>query len=188
MIAQFFLSQDEDSAEEMRQKLGTSYVIIDQATTMIKFYAIAEWAGTDGSQFYDIYYVPREGELIPVHLFYPEYYRSLAVRLYNFDGQAVIPQESIVVSYEERVSQEGIPIKLVTDSQSFPNYEEAVAHISGQESGNHRIISGSRFVSPVPLEALKDYRLIHSSDEEVEIPNREITVPEVKIFEYVGPE
>jgi len=172
----------------MRQKLGTSYVIIDEPTTMIKFYAIAAWAGTDGSQFYDIYYVPREGGLMPVYLFYPEYYRSLVVRLYNFDGQAVVPEESIVISYEERVTQEGIPMKLISDSQSFPTYEEAVAYISGQESGNYRIIGGSAFVSPVPLEALKNYRLIHSSDEEVEIPNVGITVPEVKIFEYVGPQ
>ena len=188
MIAQYFVSQDEESAEEMRQKLGTSYVIIDQSTTMTKFYAIAKWAGTDGSQFYDIYYMPQGGELIRVYLFYPEYYRSLVVRLYSFDGQAVIPQESMVISYEERVTQEGIPLKLVTDSQTFPTHEEAVAYISGQESGNYRIASGSPFVSPVPLEALKDYRLIHSSDEGVEIPDMGITVPEVKIFEYVGPQ
>jgi len=139
----------------------------------------------DRAQFFEVYYTPYENRLQPVTLFHPEYYRSLAVRLYNFDGQAVTPQESIVISYEERMSQEDKPFKLITDAQTFPTYEEATAYISSQESTNYRIVNHNPFISPVPLEALKHYRLIYSSTSGVEQQDVGL-VPEVKIFEYIG--
>jgi len=48
-----------------------------------------------------------------------------------------------------------------------------------------RIITDNPFGSPVPLAAVEDYRLIHSSGEETVVPGIGITVPEVKIFEYI---
>ena len=183
-VALFFLSQDEDSANETRQKLGSTYIIIDYDTVTDKLWAIAAWAGREESEFYDIYYQPQEGELVPVRLFYPEYYRSLSARLYNFDGKAVTPQSSVVISYRKRVSREGEPYKEITDSKSFPSYEEAVAYVSSQKSANYKIVGTDPFLSPVPLEAVKHYQLVHSS-ESLEMPPGGGTVPSVKIFEYI---
>lgn len=189
MVAKFFLYQEEDSAPAMAELLDTSYVIIDHLTTTDKFYALARWAGQDKSQFYDVYYFPQEGSrLVPVILFYPEYYRSLAVRLYNFDGQEVTPEISRVIAYEVRTHPEIGPIKVISDFQVFDNYEEAVAYISEQEPESYRIANDNPFDSPVPLAAVEDYRLIHSSDEEVDISGIGVVVPEVKIFEYTGTE
>jgi len=199
-VATFFLSQDEDSTQEVEwvsrwekeiipekeiiEKLGSAYIIIDQQTVTSKFWALASWAEKEAGEFFDIYYVPQGSQLMPIRLFYPAYYRSMVVRLYNFDCQAVTPEQSIVISYEEKRAPDGKLIKILTDVQEFPSYEEAKAYIASQKSGKHRIVSDSPFISPVPLEALKHYQLIYSSEESVPQPGAG-DIPIVKIFQYI---
>lgn len=183
--ARFFTAQDETSASEIMDKLGSRYVIIDHATVTTKFYALPTWTGSSRENFYDIYYQPQDNKLVPVYLFYPEYYRSLAVRLYNFDGSQVTPQSSNVISYEERVGPEGEPYKVITEAKSFSTYEGVEAYISSQESGNYRIVGPDPFISPVPLEALEHYKLVYSSSSSIMQPNVGM-ISEVKIFEYSG--
>jgi len=120
--------------------------------------------------------------LLRALFFYPEYYRSLSTRLYSFDGKAVTPESSLVISYEERRTREGIPYKEITSEERFDSYEEAEAYLLSQESANYRIVGTNPLISPVPLEELKHYRLIHSSESYQ--PGVEMA-PAVKIFEYI---
>ena len=187
--AHLFLSPDEASAEPIIEEMGAKYLTIDHLTTINKFSAIAQWTGMQRSQFFDTYILRQEERTVRVLLYYPEYYRSLAVRLYNFDGQAVVPMESVVVTYEE---QEGMNVRMITSAEVFDTYEEAAAFLAGKEQGNpgqkqekYRIVGVHPFGSPVPLEALKQYKLIHSS-EVTELPNLGVSLPEVKTFEYIG--
>ncbi len=202
-VAKFFVSQNEDSTQEVNwktkweeeiipekaimDKLGSSYIIIDYQTAGGKFWALANWAEREQTEFFDIYYISQEkGKLTPVQLFHPAYFRSMVSRLYNFDGQAVTPKESIVISYEEKVVQDqSIKIKLITDVHKFTSYEEATAFISSQQSGNHQIVSDNPFISPVPLEALKNYKLIYSSSI-LKVQPGVGGIPAVKIFEYTA--
>jgi dolichyl-diphosphooligosaccharide--protein glycosyltransferase len=181
--AQFFTAQDETTANKIMDDLGARYVIVDHETTgAMKFPTIITWAEKNLWDFYDIYHKPLGDRLLPVWVFYPEYYRSLLTRLYNFDGKAVIPESTTVISYQEKVSSDGTPYREIVNWESFPSYEEATAYISRQKSGNYRIASRDKFVSPLPLEALKNYRLIYSSDDgETQSVG---LVPSVKIFEY----
>jgi len=179
--ARLFLSADEESAKPIIEEIGAKYIIIDNLTTLNKLSAISQWAGMPREHYYDSYFIPQEdNRAARVLLYHPEYYRSLAVSLYNFDGQAFIPTETIVISYEER--EEG---KLITFAEVFDSYEEAAAFISNQESGDFRIVGRHPFNSPVPLAALEQYKSIHSS-QTIEIPAFGVIVPEVKIFEYIG--
>ncbi|MDI6815053.1 MAG: hypothetical protein QMC90_03110 [Dehalococcoidales bacterium] len=183
--AGFFLSQDENSTNEIIEEMGSSYIIIDYQTVTGKFYAVAMWAGRERTEFFDVYYLPQEGKLMPVQLFHPEYYRSLVARLYNFDGKAVTPEKTMVISYQELVSQKGIPFKAITSKQEFSSYEAATAYILSQKSANYKIVGTNPFISPVPLEALEHCKLIYSSDNGV--AHREVgMVPEVKVFQYMG--
>ncbi len=180
-VARFFMAQDENSANQMMDKLGSKYVIIDYMMPTTKFYAMPEFTGSNSEEFYGVYYVPtQEGELRPVTLYYPTYYQSTVVRLYNFDGQAVEPKDTtIVISYEEKLSQEGVPYREVTSSSLFPSYEQAEAYISSQESGNYRIVNEKAFTSPVPLEKMTHYELVYTSVQKWQ------GKPAIKIFEYV---
>jgi len=184
-VARCFIAQDEASSFEIINKLGSRYIIIDGATATTKFHAVATFADRSEEEFCDVYYQRQEGRLVPVQLFYPEYYRSLVVRLYNFDGDKVTPGNCTVISYQEKVSREGVRYKEISSLRSFATYEEVVAYTSKQKSGNYKIVSPNPFISPVPLEGLKHYKLIHSSENCIMEPNVGM-ISEVKIFEYIG--
>ena len=66
---------------------------------------------------------------------------------------------------------------------AISSYEDAQAYVASQTSDNYRIVSVSPFSSPLPLEELKSYKLVHPSDATVPIGN--INTPAVKIFEYL---
>jgi len=183
---QFFTAQDEDSVNEVidRYKLGLKYVVIDHTMPTTKFYAMAEWAGSNVDEFRGVYYQRmQDGTMMPIVLYYPTYYQSIVVRLYNFDGKAVVPQQTIVISYEEKLTREGERYNEITNVWVFSTYEEAESHIAEQAADNYRIVSASPFESPVPLEELNSYELVHESDARIGMGN--MTLPAVKIFEYL---
>jgi dolichyl-diphosphooligosaccharide--protein glycosyltransferase len=182
--AQFFLAQDEPSANKVMDDLGAKYVMVDHETATTKFWAITSFAEVNPADYWDIYYQLLVGQLVPKQVFFPEYYRSLAVRLYNFNGAEVTPKSTIVISYQDRVGRDGKPYREIKSLKSFTNYEEATAYVSSQKSANYLIIGTDAFVSPVPLAALEHYKLIHSSEGKVTLPNVG-ALPAVKIFEYV---
>jgi len=183
---QYFITQDESSANELADELGSKYVVIDYQMPTSKFYAMPRWAGSSEGEYFGIYYQRTEdGKLQPVNLFYPTYYRSMVARLFNFNGQAVVPTESIVISYEEMTSGEGMRYLEITNTWSFPSYEQAEAYTLSQESGNYRVVGPNPFVSPVPLEELANYELIYQSEATTTLAGQKL--PRVKIFRYLGP-
>jgi len=182
-VARFFTAQDEETANQIADEMSSKYVIIDYQMPSTKFYAMPEWAGGSVDEFYETYYQPTQGgKLEPVALFYPAYYRSMVVRLYKFDGKAVTPEETIVISYQEKVSREGVRYKEITGSKAFPSYDEAEAYILSQEAGNYRIVGTNPFATPVPLEELQHYKLLHQSDATATVDGKR--VPSVKVFQY----
>lgn len=182
--ARFFTAQDEASGNQILSTLGAKYVVVDFTTAITKFHGAAAFANIPIENFYETYYIAEKGTLKPVSLYYPEYYRSLAVRLYNFDGASSIPDRSMVIAYLEKVTTTGQNYKEITDVRPFSNYQEAEAFIASQKSRNYRIVSDNPFLSPVPLERLQGYKLIYSSKSNmIQIPGIAI-IPEVKIFEF----
>jgi dolichyl-diphosphooligosaccharide--protein glycosyltransferase len=189
-VASFFVAQDETTASTIAEEMDSAYVIIDYQIAYIemttgnsKFPAIVTWANENIYDFFDIYFVQQESGMAPIYLLHLAYYQSLVVRLYNFDGKAVTPENVLVISYEERETESGFVYKEVTNAEQFKTYKEAQAYILSQQSGNYRIVSTDPFKSPVPLEAMSHYKLIHSSDNVT--LSSSVTMPEVKIFEYV---
>lgn len=199
--ARFLLSQSEGEAREIIEASDSAYVVIDYGIATAKFWAIPEWGGREQSEYYELYYVPLGNQLRPFPFYYPEFYRSLLARLYYFDGKAVTPEKTMVISYRDEMTTAGETIRLVTDIKPFAEYQEAVDFVSRQERGNSRIVGENPLVSPVPLAALEDYRLVYSSREavehrgivinfdeaatRVEIAPELMLVPEVKVFAYL---
>jgi oligosaccharyl transferase (archaeosortase A-associated) len=182
-VARLIMSQNEITADELANNLNSKYVIIDDATVTEMYYAIATYAGTNSNQFIDTYYMPDNGRLKAVPFYYPQYYQSLAVRLYTFNGNEIVPDSISVISYEEKVTNDGFRYKLITDSKTFTSYEAAADYIANQTSGNYRIASPNPLVSIVPLGRLGHYKLVYSSDQfsSIFLGGK---IPAVKIFEY----
>jgi len=182
-VASFFTSKNETATAEIRQELNSAYIVIDHETALSKFWAIVTWAGKE--PYFDSYLVQQEDKTMRQYiLYYPEYYRSMAVRLFNFDGKAVTPSNTYVISYQEQKDKVGNIFKVVTDVKQYPTYQEALDFLSSQQSGNYRIVGISPLTSPVPLEALEHYSLIHSSNSTISLGDG-TTIPSVKIFQYV---
>jgi len=186
--ARFFVSQDESSANEILEKLGSKYTIVDYEMSTGQFQNIVTWAGESELQYFDTYYYyqdPTEGGSGYILFFYPEYYLSMSSRLYNFGGQAVVPHNStFVISYEKN-GQIETNYKEVTSIQNFATYEEAQEFVESQTELNYRIVGMDPFTSPVPLEELEHYKLVHQSDPEILTNKKEEPIPYVKIFEYL---
>jgi len=178
----FLTAQNETSAQEIvdQYNLHTKYVMIDYVMPTSKFYAMVEWAGGSMDEFYEVYYQQtQEGNLSSGVLYYPAYYQSIVARLYNFDGKAVVPTESLVITYTEEVSPGGMSYKLITNAWNFATYEEAEAYVGNQTSANYRIVGTNPFSSPVPIEELDSYELVYSS-------GATTSATTVKVFEYLG--
>ena len=184
-VANLFLSEDDDAARALMDKMDSSYVIIDNLTTRSKFWAVVTWAKQPQDKYSDIYYVPYQGQLQPVQFYYPAYYETLAVRLFNFDGEAVTDVKPGVITYVDKKDSQGTSYKQVTDYKEFTSYQEALDYLNSQTSGNYVIIGISPFSSPVSLEAVPGFRLVHSSEQGTSQQDVGF-IPEVKIFEYTG--
>jgi oligosaccharyl transferase (archaeosortase A-associated) len=178
----FFTVQNETAANAIADELGSKYVMIDSDMASGKFYAMADYAGKNVSDFYDYYFVQTEQGGQFTTLFYPAFYQSMAIRLYTFDGKAVTPatNSTIVISWEERTTTDGQPYKEITSGKAFATYEDAEAYLAAQTSGNYRIVGTTASSSPVPLEALADYQRVYP------VPGDTTTSKQVKVFEYLG--
>jgi oligosaccharyl transferase (archaeosortase A-associated) len=186
---QFFTAQNESSANAVADKEGTKYVMIDHDMVIGKFHAMVDWAGGNEDDFYEYYGIPPQAAGgIPQWaglFYYPAYYRSTAVRLYNFNGEAVTPSLNstwvIPWSGESVFRYQGQLIKyknIIGQPKFFSNYEDARAYVASQTSGNYAIAGYDPFSSIVPLEKLNSYDLIHQSGATASTT--------VKIFEYLG--
>jgi len=192
-MSAFFTAQDEENANKVIERIDGEYIIIDYETAYVnpnnasgKFWAIITWGGMQVTDFFDLYLVTHpedQTKLIQRPLYYPEYYRSMAVRLYNFDCQAVNSTTIWVIGYEDRKDDAGKVFKLVTEARQFTSYEEAEEFISSQETGNYRIVSNDPMVPCIPLEELDNYELVHASEQGLQLTSGNLT-PQVKVFQY----
>lgn len=183
--ASFFTAQDETSASPVLDKLGSKYVIIDYDMAIWKYYAMVVWADKNLEDFFDIYYFPQNGRLVPQRLYLPAYYQSMCSRLFNFGGVAWVPSETNVISWklQEVTDAEGnrFTVKVVSGEKSFTSYEQAEAFI--RANPGYIVVGDNPFISPVPLEKLEHYELIHKSPNTAVTRGNE-TISHVEIFKY----
>ena len=180
----YFMSRSAGEAEELRSKWNMRYVIVNGSIVDRDsgFKVLAAGDGQPASKYSEIYYRSKQDKLAPTLLYYPEYYRTMAVRLYCFDAKAYTPVETAVISWEAKTGGDGYAYKEITGLQTFRIYEEAEAFLTAQKTGNWRIVGKDPLASPVPLEALEGYRPVFASSQKARVGNAE--APEVKIFEY----
>ena len=183
--ALFFTSGDESTVNQLSAELKFRYIIVDDSTATTRFRgSLVTFAGKKAEQFFEMYYTRQGNALKGDFYFYPEYYNTMAARLYNFNGATVIPQNTSVLSYIERTFPDGEPYKEVVDLKTFHSYEEALGYINGQNRSNMRIVGTDPYVSPVPLEPLQNFTLIYTSDESIMHPEVG-KMAKVKIFELI---
>jgi len=182
-VAGLFLAQDDATARELADELGSAYLVIDAPMVTSKFWAMAVWAGNSLDEYAGVYYVPSEEKLVPVQFYYPAFYQSLAVRLYYFDGEAVRADTPIVITYEERVDRSGKTYRVVTDLTQFLSYDDARQYLKLYGSEYTLIAGLDPLVSPIDIEAVADCHLVYSSGPDAAGAEGE-GEPPVKVFAW----
>ncbi len=180
----YFLAQNEAAAVELTKEMYIKYVIVDfeLASYDGKFHAMPTWNGEKYSKYYEIYIQKKDNTYVPSILFHPEYYRSMVIRLYNFEGKEVIPTNVDVIEYRWVKVADGNMYKELIDDKKFKTYEEAVQFMENNKGKNYEIVGADPYNSPVPLEALKNYKKVYGSKDKTGPENGSNSL--VKIFEY----
>ena len=182
----YFMAQNIQEASKISADWGLKYIVVNDylVNWTSGFKVVAGDASQPLSKYFEIYYRSQGGKLVPTLLYYPEFYKTMAVRLYCFDGKQYTPGEIAVIAWEQKTDAGGNPYKEITALQTFRNYNDAVAYIDSQKGGNLRIVGKDPDISPVPLEEMAGYKLAYGSSQTVKMGT--IDMPEVKVFEYTG--
>jgi dolichyl-diphosphooligosaccharide--protein glycosyltransferase len=187
LAGRFFTATDEAEAARILDEVGARYVVAHAEVPILpragllqgKFETLVAWAGKDVTRYWETFVTKdAQGHLGPLVLFHPEYYRTLAVRLYVHGGGAATPNDSTyVVTYVERTLPDGARGKEIVESRRFKTYEAAVTYLDRQGHTGRAIVGLDPKQTPVPIEPLTRLRLVHESPGES---------PAVRIFEYPG--
>jgi dolichyl-diphosphooligosaccharide--protein glycosyltransferase len=182
--APYFTAQDGSAAAPMLSKLGARYVIVDNeiASYDSKFHALASLSGSSYSEFYDVFLQKQDDKYVSAIMFYPEYYRSMVIRLYNFDGKAVVPTDVNVIAFKGITTQDGRSYKEIIETKTFSSYDEAQGFVLANKNKDYILVGQDPFKSPVPLEELKEYKLVYASNQK--ITTGSTSQSNIKIFEY----
>jgi hypothetical protein len=108
-------------------------------------------------------------------LFYPAYYQSLSVRLYNFNSEAIASVKPIVITYVDKADDKGNRFQQVLESREFGNYQDALSYTNGGK--NRKIVGRNELESCVPLDKVTGYQLVHASTQKISGQS------EVKVFQ-----
>jgi len=180
----YFLAQDEAAAGELIKEMNIRYVIVDfeLASYDGKFHALPTWNGETYQKYYEIYLQKQGEKYVPSILFHPEYYRSMIIRLYNFEGKALVPAMTDVIEYRMVQVQDGKKYKEILDDKKFTSYDEAVKFLENNKGKNYEIVGADPYTSPVPLEALKNCKLVYGTKDRTTPENGSNSL--IKVFEY----
>jgi len=210
--AAYFLSQNESQADEILHALGGKYVITNSDMAVDTFTNLVPWpsGSVDISPYIKWFMVRNSNDpsrLQKVHRYDEGYFKTMVVRLHNFDGSMQIPKTETYVQYVIRqvpaagetsgdVSSYARVITSEQEREISPsqNDSQIIREDTNITPGHYaNIFSGFPNQTVLEISALKHYRLIHESPNNASVrifPESDtITLSDikyVKIFEYVN--
>jgi oligosaccharyl transferase (archaeosortase A-associated) len=181
VAANFFLAQSEQEAVSILQKWRTRYIVVDERLplwpaegVMVGDYpAFFEYSPAhQRSDYLQLGYVSgADGKPAPKMFYLPAYYRSMAIRLFVFGGQAVDGRDGAVILYlQKKTSPRGGTYQEVAGTKRFVTAQEAFAAEAGCRDGSDKscvVVGDNPMVSCVPLEPLQQLRPVFASTSSV---------------------
>ncbi|MCK5212565.1 MAG: hypothetical protein KAQ74_01475, partial [Dehalococcoidia bacterium] len=184
VAAGYLSAQNEADGAEALEALGSRYVMVDAKTSVASFPGVVWWASLQEEDFFELYYQrTTDGTWESILLYYPRYYESMLVRLYNFSAERFSPEEYTVIRYDEN-RETTPPRKEIVAVEWFSTYDEALLYLQDADDGHFRLVSSDPLVSAIPLDALQGYVSVYESPSRVPVGGH--AMPEVKVFEYTG--
>jgi len=182
-IAAFLTDTSPSTAHSQLQALGARYVVLDPLTLTGFWHAIVNWgSGENGLYRKQVYGTGRGKALVPVIIYLPEYYRSMAARLYMFDGKATPTRSQIsVFTTRHGLTTSGKEYEGLISVRTFPTDQKAWQYMEANSGETMTLGSTDPTVSCVDLEDLPWIRRVFAS---AATPLQSRSKPRaVKIFE-----
>jgi len=181
--ARALLAEDAAAAEALLVSRAVRYVALDSSLPFLQrseegppvgqFRALPVWAGIDPGRYFAS--VAERGNR-KTAVFFAEYYRTLAYRLWRFGGYA---STGVGPALAVRVAHAGIPGEI----RRFPSWEEADRFIRTSAPG-WRLACGDPISPCVPLEAWPRFHRAYSSPEDaLRGPDERVARVEILIHE-----
>lgn len=173
-----------ESAHQRLLRMSARYAVLNPWVLTSDWPAIVLWADGDNSRYRKtIYAAGPGGRGIPVRIYLPDYYRSLAVRLYMFDGRStgVIPEVSVFTTRREKTAQG--EFEFLVAERKFPSAQKASDYMMVNSGEDMTLGSTDPTKSCVELPDLPWVRRVFTSDEtplRIDRPPRAVKVFEVK--------
>jgi hypothetical protein len=160
VAATFFLSQDEAAATRVLERAGARTVLVSEdlvsrtsapdVVTVGRTSALAAWAGEPAERYERVLEVRRpDGTFRPVLLYTPEYFRSMAVRLWKFPGGTAAGLERAWVFARDRADG-----RRIVELHEFASAGEAAAFLRGRPGLGFEIASPDPDASCVGLDPI----------------------------------
>ena len=174
--ADFFLAQSESDALARLHQWRSRYVIVDDKLPLLSppkdermdgafpsFFAYSRVHRFD--EYLLVAYQPdANGKLTPALFYRPAYYRSMAVRLFLFGGQAETGEEgSVIVWLREKALSGGRRYQEVVRTARFGSPQQALAEEAACRSDGCVLVGDNPLISCVPVEALEQLHSVFSS-------------------------
>jgi dolichyl-diphosphooligosaccharide--protein glycosyltransferase len=185
-VAAFLTETDPDQARSELMEMGTRYVVLDPVFLRSTWPAIVIWAGGDDARYRkQVFAVGAGGRGAPITVYLEDFYRSMASRLYLFDGHTTASRFRITVftTRRERATS-GKDYDVLIAQRDFPSPQKAYDYMAANTGETMILGSTDPTISCVELEPLPWTNRVFTSDE---TPLTGDQLPRaVKIFE-VGP-
>jgi oligosaccharyl transferase (archaeosortase A-associated) len=168
-VASFLLESDPARARQALADLDARYVVVDamlqisasrlpQHSAFLNYIAVA--AGRNPVDYCEVLRPIAPADADPAYYCYPEYYKTMAIRLYGFSGRAATPRTVWVIDVEPAAV--GV-VPRVRAEWSFSTYEQALRFTERRRPGQLRIASKEPLQTCVPLEAMPDLVRVYRS-------------------------
>ena len=186
IVAAFLTSTSPEAAQPLLSRLSARYAVLNSEVTLNLWNIVVQVSNRNAGQFQRIVFqVTPDGNRFPMKIYLPDYYRAMAVRMYNFDGRSIVAPPEVSVFTTRRTGKgSGPEFDTIIAERKFPSEQKAVEFMqlkSIQLNPGESIVFGSLdpMVSCVNVEALPGVKRVFASAEPAGL--RTVKVFELKL-------
>jgi asparagine N-glycosylation enzyme membrane subunit Stt3 len=189
-LARFYTETSPEAAVAWLQKAGARYVIVDPSMPVLGnqnsgfFFSVLQILGRSFQDYIRDMVQGRSGIAWGVTVYLPDYYRTMAARLYLFDGAEVAGTGPWLLQTRPMKTNDAVTVDVITWSRHFASEAEASAYKA--EHSEAKLIMGclDPLVSCFRIPAVHGLRRVYASDPSP--VSAQAPIRAVKIFQVTG--
>ena len=166
-VAAYLTATSPEMAQPLLSQLSARYAVLNSEVIYDLWDVILHWANRDASHFERVIFESgQKGILYPLKIYLPDYYRSMAVHMYNFDGRRIVaPPEVSVFTTRLLRSGSGQVLPLLDSERKFSSANAASQFIRLHRGESMFLGSRDPMVSCLDVDALPNVQRVFASSE-----------------------